>query len=536
MQKNQTYTKVASYEGKKGEVKKVVLLYSGGLDTSVLLKWIQEEYKAEVIALTIDIGQMTDDLEEIRQKALKLGAIKAYVIDAKEEFANEYISKGIRANANYQQKYRLATPLGRPLIAKWAVKIAAREGADCIAHGCTGKGNDQVRIDGIALALNPDIKIIAPVREWSMGRDEEMEYARKNGIPVSQTSKKPYSYDDNMWGISGEGGEIENPANIPPLGEILLVNNLPEKAPDTPETIQLEFVKGIPVSLNGEQLKLTDTILKLNKIGAKHGIGTNIHIEDRIVGLKIRNVFEAPAAEIIITAHERLENYVSTKAENEFKAGIDKKWAYLCYDGQWYEPLMDDLNAYIGNVNRKVTGKVTVKLYKGVAQVVALVTPNTIFEEKLATFMSTSSFNQNASTGFIELSTLQMRLAQSAEKTALISIGKRSNKLKLLPGIKKLHKIGWKLYATYKTHKFLKTNGIEAIPVNKISQPNLKPNLMDLLNASRFDLIINIPTGSKTIQSDGKVIRQKAVEHNVSLITSAPVAQDFIEKLVAAKV
>lgn len=198
MDKKNEYLKVSSYEGKKGQVQKVVLLYSGGLDTSVLVKWIQEEYKAEVIALTIDIGQLTDDLEKIRQKALKLGAVKAFVIDAKDEFADEYISQGIKANASYQGYYHLSTPIGRPLLAKWAVKIAAQEGADCIAHGCTGKGNDQVRIEGTALALNPDIKIIAPVREWSMGRDEELEYAKKHGIQVRQTTDKPYSYDDNM--------------------------------------------------------------------------------------------------------------------------------------------------------------------------------------------------------------------------------------------------------------------------------------------------------------------------------------------------
>src|SRR5258706_5389040 len=205
MQKKQEYVKVTTYEGRKGEVKKVVLLYSGGLDTSVLLKWIQEEYKADVIALTVDIGQLADDLEEVKKKAIKLGAIKAIVVDAKDEFANEYIAKGIKANASYQGEYHLSTPIGRPLLAKWAIKIAAQEGADTIAHGCTGKGNDQIRIEGTALALNPDIKVIAPVREWSMGRLEELEYAKKHGIPVKQTIDKPYSYDDNMWGVTSEG-------------------------------------------------------------------------------------------------------------------------------------------------------------------------------------------------------------------------------------------------------------------------------------------------------------------------------------------
>lgn len=425
MKKNSEYIKVSSYEGKKGEVKKVVLLYSGGLDTSVILKWIQEEYKAEVIALTIDIGQLADDLAEIKKKALKLGAIKAYLIDAKDEFAEEYIAKGIKANASYQGFYHLSTPLGRPLLAKWAVKIAAQEGADCIAHGCTGKGNDQVRIEGTALALNPDIKIIAPVREWAMGRDEELEYAKKHGIPVRQTVDKPYSYDDNMWGVTGESGEIENPALIPPLEKILLVCRIPEKAVDKSEYIKLEFIKGIPVSLNGKQMKLSDLILHLNKIGAKHGIGITHHIEDRIVGLKVRGVYEAPAAEIIITAHRNLEKYVCTRQENEFKSIIDTKWGYLCYGALWLEPLMDDLNSFIDKLNQKVTGTVTLKLYKGWVEHVAIETPNTIFEEKLATFMASSAFNQNASPGFIELYTLQMKLAQRSEKTVLVSIGKR---------------------------------------------------------------------------------------------------------------
>jgi argininosuccinate synthase len=302
-EKKSGYVKVASYEGKKGEVKKVVLLYSGGLDTSVLLKWIQDEYKAEVVALTIDIGQGTDDLEAIKQKALDLGAVSAYVIDAKKEFAEEYIAKGIKANAQYQEGYHMSTPIGRPLLAKWAVKIAAQEGADAIAHGCTGRGNDQVRIEGTALALNPDIKVIAPIREWSMGRLEELEYAKQHGIPVSHTVEKPYSYDENMWGSSGEGGEVEDPAVVPPLEKILLTNVLPENAPDQAEIVELEFVRGLPVSLGGKDMPLAELIMALGAIGAKHGVGTNIHVEDRLIGMKIRDIYEAPAAEIIIAAH-----------------------------------------------------------------------------------------------------------------------------------------------------------------------------------------------------------------------------------------
>ncbi|QQG44155.1 MAG: argininosuccinate synthase [Candidatus Roizmanbacteria bacterium] len=534
MQQKKDYQKVSSYEGKKGEVKKVVLLYSGGLDTSVMIKWIQEEYKAQVIALAIDIGQQADDMEEIRKKALKLGALKACVIDAKDEFAEEYISKGIKANASYQGKYHLSTPIGRPLLAKWAVKIAAAEGADCIAHGCTGKGNDQVRIEATALAINPDIKIIAPVREWAMGRDEEIIYAKKHGIPVKQTADKPYSYDDNMWGVTGEGGEIENPSILPPLEKILSICTLPENAPDKAENLEIEFVKGLPVAVNGKHMKLADIIIHLNKIGAKHGVGIAVHIEDRVVGLKVRGIYEAPAAEIIINAHQNLEKYVSTRQENEFKSLVDTKWAYLCYGGFWLEPLFKNLNVYIDYANKKVTGKVTLKLYKGKAETVAVETPNTIFEEKLATFMASDAFNQNASPGFIELYSLQMRLAQRAEKTALISISQRQNKIKFLKEAQKLYDMKYKLYATYKTHKFLKTNGIEAIIVNKISQPHLTPNLLDLLRQNRFDMIINIMDNrnvKKKIKTDGQVIREYALKHKAHLITNLDVAKQFVEEL-----
>lgn len=537
------YLKVSSYEGRKGEVKKVVLLYSGGLDTSTMVKWIQEEYKAEVIALTIDIGQQTDDLEEIRQKALKLGAVKAIVIDAKEEFADEYIARGIKANGMYQGRYYLSTPLGRPLLAKWAVKIAAAEGADAIAHGATGKGNDQIRMEGSALALNPDIKIIAPVREWGMGRNEQLEYCRQHGIPVKQTKDKPYSYDDNMWGVTGEGGEIENPALIPPLEKILQVCKTPEKAKNTPEYLKIEFEKGLPIAVNDKQMSLVNIIETLNKRAAEHAIGIVHLLEDRVIGLKVRGLYEAPAAETIITAHKALERYTSTRMENEFKSIVDEKWAYLCYGALWFEPLMDDLNAYEDKVNEKITGTVTVKLYKGFAEAVAVETPNTIFDEKLATFMEDdTSFNQNASAGFIEHYTLQMKLAQRRKRTVLLAIGGRDKKLKLLNEMKQLEALGYQIYATYKTHKFLKTKGIEAILANKMSSPELKPNIGDLLNAKRFDLIINIPTKTdreETIEkesTDGQTIREQAVKSNTPLVTSLSVARDVVAKLSKARV
>ncbi len=541
--KNNQYVKVASHEGIKGEVKKVVLLYSGGLDTSTMVKWIQEEYKAEVIALTVDIGQQTDDLEEIRQKALKLGAVKAIVVDAKEEFAEEYIAKGIRANAMYHGRYYLSTPLGRPLLAKWAVKIAAQEGADAIAHGCTGKGNDQIRIEGSALALNPDIKVLAPVREWGMGRNEQLEYCRQHGIPVKQTKDKPYSYDDNMWGVTGEGGEIEDPSLIPPLDKILQVCVTPEKAKNTPEYITLEFEKGLPVAVDSVQMSLVDIIYALNERAAKHAVGIVHLLEDRVIGLKVRGLYEAPAAETIITAHKALERYTSTRLENEFKSIVDEKWAYLCYGALWYEPLMDDLNAYEDKVNEKITGMVTVKLFKGHIEAVAVETPNTVFDEKLATFMETGDhFNQNASAAFIEHYTLQMKLAQRRQRTALLAVGGRNQKLKLLPQMKTLDSMGYRLYGTYKTYKFLKSHGIEAILVNKISNPELKPNLADLLDARRFDLIINIPTSSDSAtlkaneKTDGQTIREKAVQTNTPLITTLSVAKDVVSKLSKTKV
>ncbi|HLD96869.1 MAG TPA: argininosuccinate synthase, partial [Candidatus Nanoarchaeia archaeon] len=402
-----SYTKVSSYEAKKGEAKRVVLLYSGGLDTSCMLKWIQEEYGAELITVTVDIGQIADDLGAIKQKALNLGAKKALVIDAKDEFAEHYLAKAIKANGSYQGPYYMATALGRPLLARIAVEIAAKENADAIAHGCTGKGNDQVRIEATALTLNPKIKIIAPVREWGMGRDEEIEYAKKHNIPVPVTLDKPYSYDENMWGSSAESGEIEDPAKVIPLKKALQVCTLPEEAPDKPEEITIGFERGVPVSLNGNRMKLAELIAKIARLGAAHGIGIVHHIEDRLVGLKIRDLYEMPAAHIIITAHRNLEKYVSTRQENYFKETVDNEWAHLCYTGLWYEPLMDDLNAFINKMNEKVTGTVRLKLYKGNAEVIALESPNALYDLKLATFMKDYTFNQNASPGFIELWSLQ---------------------------------------------------------------------------------------------------------------------------------
>lgn len=415
------YQKVSSYEAHPHEVKKVVLLYSGGLDTSVMVKWIQEHYGCQVIALTIDLGQMADDLEAIRKKALKLGAIEAIVIDAKEEFTANYIVPAIKANACYQGDYHMATCIGRPLLAKLAVEVAHQYGADAIAHGCTGKGNDQVRIEAGILTLDPAMKVIAPVREWGLGRDEEIEYAKKNNIPVPQTVDRPYSYDDNMWGISAEGGEIEDPGIAPPLEKILAYCVPAEKAKNEAETMTIGFEEGVPISLNGEKMPLPLLIKKLNQIGAMHAIGITVHIEDRVVGLKVRDVYEAPAANILITAHKILEKSVCTREENFEKAMIDEKWAYLCYGAKWYEPLMDHLNAFTNSLNEKVTGEVTVKLFKGKVSMLAVKSPYLLVKKQLATFMKSSEFNQNASPGFIEIFSLESKLANQLRKSSNLS-------------------------------------------------------------------------------------------------------------------
>jgi argininosuccinate synthase len=416
MEQNTNYKKVASHEAEKGTFSTCLLLYSGGLDTSVMLKWIAEEYDCEVIALTINIGQTADDLDAIKQKALKLGARDAIVYDAKEEFA-ELCMEAVKANADYQGGYALGCPLGRVMISQLAVQFASEFGCEVIAHGCTGKGNDQVRFESYITTLNPNLKIIAPVREWGMGREEEIAYALKNGIQVEQTKKSPYSYDENMWANTGEGGEIEDPNLIPPLENILKWCNTPQNAPDKEELVKIGFEKGEPVSLNGAEYDKKDLILLLNEIGGKHGVGFFHLIEDRVVGLKVRGVYENPAAHILIQAHKNLEQLVSTREENELKTLMDQKWAYLLYGAKYYEPVMDNIRAYINEQNKKVSGEVTVRLYKGNCEVVSLNSPYSLFDENLATFNKSAAFNQNASAGFIELWNLPQKTAYQLKQT-----------------------------------------------------------------------------------------------------------------------
>jgi argininosuccinate synthase len=409
--------RTASYEADPEHVHRVLLLYSGGLDTSVMLKWIQDRYGAEVVCLTVNLGQPGEDYEVIERKAMQLGALACHVVDAREEFARDYLAPAIKANALYGGGYPLFTALGRPLIAKLAVEHARRAGCDTIAHGCTGKGNDQVRIEATVATLAPELKVIAPVRTWQMGRDEEIAYAREHGIPIKTHAGEgaeaapPYSIDDNLWGRSSEGRWIEDLEHAPEDDVFRLVTR-PEDAPDEPEHVELGFERGTPVTLNGEQLELVELIERAAEIGARNAVGIIDHIEDRIVGLKVRDIYEAPAAAIILAAHQELERLVCTIHQNQFKPQLDRHWAYLVYAGLWWEPLRGDLDAYMERVNEQVTGTIGLKLYKGQARVVTRSSPNAVYDAALASFAESGGlFSQSASPGFIELWSLQSRMA-----------------------------------------------------------------------------------------------------------------------------
>ena len=405
-------TRTASYEADPEQVHRVLLLYSGGLDTSVMLKWIQDSYDAEVVCLTVNLGQPGEDYEVIKGKALALGALECHVVDAREQFAREYLTPAIKANALYGGGYPLFTALGRPLIAKLAVEHARASGCDTIAHGCTGKGNDQVRIEATVATLAPELKVIAPVRSWQMGREEEIAYAREHGIPIKGGSEAtPYSIDDNLWGRSSEGRWIEDLDHAPEDDVFQLVTR-PELAPDEPQLIELSFDRGVPVALDGERLGLVELIERTAQIAARHGVGIIDHIEDRIVGLKVRDIYEAPAAAVVLGAHQELERLVCTIHQNQFKPQLDRQWAYLVYAGLWWEPLRGDLDAYMDEVNTQVTGTIAMKLYKGHARVVTRSSPNAVYDASLASFSESGGlFSQAASPGFIELWSLQSRMA-----------------------------------------------------------------------------------------------------------------------------
>ncbi|CQR48319.1 Argininosuccinate synthase [Paraliobacillus sp. PM-2] len=380
---------------------KVVLAYSGGLDTSVAIKWLQDQYNYDVIAVGLDVGE-GKDLEFVKKKALDVGAIKSYSVDAKALFSEDYVLPALQANLLYEQKYPLISALSRPLIAKILVDIAEKEGAVAVAHGCTGKGNDQVRFDVAFTALNPSLKIVAPVREWKMTRDEEIAYAEKNGIPVPVGLDSPYSVDENLWGRSNECGILEDPWAEAPKDAFDLTTD-PVDAPDTPETIQISFDKGKPVAINGKELPLDELILQLNKMAGKHGVGRIDHVENRLVGIKSREIYEAPAALTLIAAHQELEALTLPREVAQFKPTIEHKLAQTIYDGLWYSPLTSALQAFIKDTQTYVSGTVKVKLYKGHAQVVGRESTHSLYDMDLATYTKGDAFDHEAALGFIKL-------------------------------------------------------------------------------------------------------------------------------------
>ncbi|UOQ43686.1 argininosuccinate synthase [Halobacillus salinarum] len=380
---------------------KVVLAYSGGLDTSVSVKWIQEKYGYDVIALGLDVGE-GKDLETIRQKALDVGAIKAIMINAKELLAKEYLMPALKANALYEGKYPLSSALSRPLISKLLVEVAEQEGAVAVAHGCTGKGNDQVRFEVSIQALNPNLEVIAPVREWGMTRDEEIAYAEKKGIPIPVNLDNPFSIDANIWGRACEAGVLEDPWMEAPEAAYAWTNPI-ENTPDQPETIELEFEKGVPTALNGQVMELVPLIEKLNELGGKHGVGRIDHVENRLVGIKSREVYENPGAMILINAHKELEYLTLTREVSQSKAQIDQQLSKVIYDGLWYSPLQPALSAFVEETQQVVTGTVKVKLFKGHHQVTGKKSPCSLYNEELSTYSKHDAFDHNAAVGFIKL-------------------------------------------------------------------------------------------------------------------------------------
>jgi len=402
---------------KKDVYDKILLMFSGGLDTSCMIKWLQENYKSKIYTFTADLGQEFVDpsrFEEIEEKAYSLGVEKHFKVDLKDIFVNEYIFPTIKANGLYQGVYPLSTAIGRPLIAIEAIKLANQEQIDVIAHGCTGKGNDQIRFNVTIKAFDPNIEILQPLIEWNMGRDEEIIYAEQHGIPIKKQNQK-YSVDENIFGRSAECDILENP-EIEPPEDCYAWTTSPESAPDTPQYIQIDFEKGIPVGLDGKKINSVELIRNLHDIGCKHGIGRVNHIEDRAIGLKSREVYEIPAALILIKAHKDLEKYVCTKHENSFKTIVDQRWTELVYEGLWVDPLRDALEAFVNEINQKVTGNVKLKLFKGNVSVISRESPYGLYDLNLITYDTKSTFNQKFSYGFIPLWGLQSEIGFQIKK------------------------------------------------------------------------------------------------------------------------
>jgi len=393
---------------------KIVLAYSGGLDTSVAVKWLQENYGVDVVTLTVDVGQQ-EDLQAIEAKAKAIGAVTHYSLDAKQEFAERYVFRGVKANALYQGKYPLSTALARPLIASKLVEVAEKESAVGVAHGCTGKGNDQIRFDLTIKALAPHLQIVAPIREWKLTRDSEIAYAQSQGIPLPAARKKIYSTDQNLWGRSVECGPLEDP-NVEPPEDAFEWTTAPEDAPDTPDYVSITFDDGVPTAVDGETLPAVALIERLNARGGRHGVGRIDHMEDRMVGIKSREVYECPAAQILIEAHKDLEKAVLTRHELGAKARIDDDWAFLVYGGLWMDPLREAFDAFIDKTQERVAGEVTVKLYKGGLRVVGRTSPLTLHDLNLATYEGVTTFDQTLAVGFIELWGLQTKAANIVKR------------------------------------------------------------------------------------------------------------------------
>jgi argininosuccinate synthase len=380
---------------------KIVLAYSGGLDTSVAVRWLKENYGYDVIAVALDVGE-GKDLDFIKAKALQVGAVKSVVVDVKEHFAKYFLAPALKANAMYEGKYPLVSALSRPLISQILVQVAAAEGAVAVAHGCTGKGNDQVRFDLSVQALNPSLKVVAPVREWAMSRDEEIGYAKEHNIPIPIDLDNPYSTDQNLWGRSCECGVLENPWTTPPEDAYDLTKSI-DQTPDEPIEVEISFIKGVPTALDGKELPLHELITNLNKLAGLHGVGRIDHVENRLVGIKSREVYECPAAITLITAHRELEHLTLTRDVARFKPAVEQKWAELAYDGLWYSPLKQALDAFVEETQKYVTGNVRVKLYKGSAVATGRTSQHSLYNEQLATYSTEDTFDHQAAVGFIKL-------------------------------------------------------------------------------------------------------------------------------------
>lgn len=378
---------------------KVILAYSGGLDTSVAITWLKKDY--DVIAVCMDVGE-GKDLSFIHDKALKVGAIESHVIDVKDEFAEDYVLVALQGHTFYEQKYPLVSALSRPLISKKLVEIAHQTGATTIAHGCTGKGNDQVRFELAIASLDPNLKVIAPVREWKWSREEEINYAKENGVPIPADLDSPYSVDQNLWGRANECGVLENPWNQAPEDAYDLTV-APETAPDTPLYVEIDFEAGIPVALDGKKMKLADLILELNDLAGTHGVGRIDHVENRLVGIKSREIYECPGAVTLLAAHKEIEDLTLVRELAHFKPIIENELSNLIYNGLWFNPATEALIAYLKQTQAVVNGTAKVKLYKGSATIVARKSNNSLYDESLATYTSADTFDQDAAVGFIKL-------------------------------------------------------------------------------------------------------------------------------------